>query len=251
MIIGTRQMEAFRAAARQGFEAELLGHIKQQFPRAVEGIEDARLRQAVSAGVERAGRHGFRARGPVRMFVGYQVLLGHEFDQDPALFWIGDILRDREGLDEMTQAKRVHLHVSTYLDLVYGPDGEHVSEGLEHIATAKLQELTAVGRALGSAAIPYLQALHARKCVYAGGEALCNLIGMAQQASGESGLPAIEGPPMVLVLFLMLGAGVLTDPLFPWVAESLKGGTSQERLERLFGRTQAHVRQALEQYARV
>jgi hypothetical protein len=43
------------------------------------------------------------------------------------------------------------------------------------------------------------------------------------------------------------GAGVRTDPLFPWVASSLEaGGDDKMRLERLTVRTQTYMRQALE-----
>jgi hypothetical protein len=248
MRIRAEQIAAFEPAVRKGYETETLEHLKQDFPRAVRGIEDARLRQFIARGIERAGRYGFQARGPVRTFIDFQVLLGHEFDEDPSLFWVADILRDREGLEEMEQARRLELHVTTYLDLVYGSDGEHVSQGLEHIAKADpLQELTMVGRAFDAHALPWLQALHPRKCAYAGPRALANLIDRARQASLHSGLPGVEGPPLVLGLMFAFGAGVVTDPLFPWVAGSLEpGGEPQARLERLAGRAQAYFRQALE-----
>lgn len=240
-------MGAFRAAAEVSFEAEALEHIRQAYPAAVQGVEEARLKQLISNGAERAEKHGFKARGPVRMFLDFLVILGHEFDQDPVLFWVSDILNDREGLDEMTQAARLHLHVTTYLDLVYGPKGEHVAKGLEHIARAPTEELTAVGRSYESSAIPWLQALHPRKCAFAGAAALTQLMQTAQQASTRCGLPAPEGPPLLLGLMFAFGAGVLTDPLFPWVASSLEpGGDAKMRLERLTVRTQTYMRQALE-----
>lgn len=240
-------MEAFRASAHVSFEAEALEHIRQAYPAAVKGVEEVRLKQLISEGAERAGNHGFKARGPVRMFLDFLVILGHEFDHDPVLFWVSDILKDREGLDEMAQAARLHLHVTTYLDLVYGPKGEHVAQGLEHIAKAPTEELTAVGRSFETSAIPWLQTLHPRKCAYAGAAALTNLMQTAQQASARCGLPTPEGPPLLLGLMFAFGAGVLTDPLFPWVAGSLEaGGDAKMRLERLTVRAQAYMRQALE-----
>ncbi len=247
MVIRPEQMKALQAAAQVSFEAEALEHLRQAYPVAVKGVEEARLKQMISKGAERAGKHGFKARGPVRMFLDFLVILGHEFDQDPMFFWVSDILRDREGLDEMTQAARLHLHVTTYLDLVYGPKGEHVAKGLEHMAKAPVQELTAVGRSFEASAIPWLQGLHPRKCAYAGAAALTNLSQIAQQASARCGLPAPEGPPLLLGLMFAFGAGVLTDPLFPWVAASLEGGGAPPaRLERLTVRAQAYLRQALE-----
>ncbi|MGA2328140.1 MAG: hypothetical protein ABSH05_17820 [Bryobacteraceae bacterium] len=247
MIIRPQQMEAFQGAAQASFEAEALEHIRKDYPQAVKGVEETRLKQLISKGAERARGHGFKARGPVRMFLDFLVILGHEFDRDPMLFWVGDILKDREGLDEMVQAARLHLHVTTYLDLVYGRGGEHVGKGLEHIVKALPQELTAVGRSLESSAIPWLQKLHPRKCAYAGATALTNLVQQAQQASARCSLPTPEGPPLLLGLMFAFGSGVLTDPLFPWVAASLEGGGEPKaRLERLTARTQTYLRQALE-----
>jgi hypothetical protein len=249
MIIRREQMQTFEAGAQAGFETEMLEHLKSAYPRAVAGIDDLQIRRLVSQGVECARGYGFQARGPVRMLVEFQVILGHEFDRDPLLYWIRDILRDSEGLDETTQAGRLHQHVSTYLELVYGPDGEHVAKGLQHIANAPPEELAVVGKAYGSKAIPWLQALHARKCAYAGASALTNLMQEAWQAARNCGLPEPEGPPLMLGLMFAFGSGVMTDPLHPWAAASLapeSGADARTRMERLIARTQAYMRQALE-----
>lgn len=249
MIIRQEQIEAFDAAGKARFETELLPHLKKRYPRPLAGVDDAHINKLISEGARRAGQYGFQARGPVRMFTEFMVVLGHEFDQDPLLYWIQDILRDKEGLDEFEQARRLHLHVSTYLALVYGPKGEHVTKGLEHIAKAPLEELAAVGKAYDSKAIPWLQVLHSRKCVYAGGSALQNLVQAAHLSAGKMGLPEPEGPPLALGLMFAFGSGVLTDPLFPWVAASVAPEAAAQpraRLERLAARSQAYLRQALE-----
>lgn len=249
MIIRQEQMQALEAAGEARFETEMLEHLKAAYPRAVAGIDEGQIRKLISQGAERARGYGFQARGPVRMYVEFQVVLGHEFDEDPLLYWIRDILGDNEGLDEMTQAGRLHQHVSTYLELVYGPNGEHVAKGLEHIAQASPQELVTVGRAFESSAIPWLQALHPRKCAYAGPAALANLMGEARQGAAKSALPEPEGPPLALGLMFAFGSGVMTDPLFPWIAASLGEGAPADpraRMERLIGRAQAFLRQAVE-----
>jgi hypothetical protein len=250
MIIRQEQIEAFETAGKARFETELLPHLKKSYPRSVAGADDAHINRLISEGGRRAGQYGFQARGPVRMFTEFMVILGHEFDQDPLLYWVQDILRDREGLDEMEQARRLHLHVSTYLGLVYGPAGEHVAKGLEHIAKSPLmEELAAVGKAYDSKAIPWLQALHSRKCVYAGSSALQNLVQAAHLSAGKMGLPEPEGPPLMLGLMFAFGSGVMTDPLFPWVAASVAPEAAAQpraRLERLAARAQTYVRQAHE-----
>jgi hypothetical protein len=249
MIIRQEQMKMLEEAGQGLFEAEMLEHLKQTYPRAMHGADDTCIRELVSKGCERARGHGFQARGPVRMYLEYSVILGHQFDEDPMLYWVRDILGDSKDLDEMTQASRLHLHVSTYLNLVYGPEGVHVTKGLEHIANTQPAELVAVGRAYQSSAIPWLQALHPRKCAYAGPDALNSLLQTAQSAAAQFHLPEPEGPPLVLGLMFAFGAGVMTDPLFPWVAASIAPETAPEpraRMERLIARTQGYLRQALE-----
>jgi hypothetical protein len=249
MIIRQEQMQAFEEAGQARFETEMLEHLKKSYPRSVAGVDDGRINQLISRGAERAKGYGFQARGPVRMYTEFMVILGHEFDQDPLLFWIQDILRDKEGLDEMTQAGRLHLHVSTYLELVYGAKGEHVTKGLEHIAKAPPEELAAVGKAYDAKAVQWLQALHSRKCVYAGGSALTTILQQARESAKHFALPEPEGPPLVLGLMFAFGSGVMTDPLYPWVAASISPEAAAQpraRLERLMTRTQAFMRQALE-----
>jgi hypothetical protein len=108
-----------------------------------------------------------------------------------------------------------------------------------------------VGRSFESSAVRWLETLHRRKCAYAGATALTDLVQLAQQASARCSLPAPEGPPLVLGLMFAFGSGVLTDPLFPWVAASLEGGgEAKARLERLTVRTQTYLRQALENRSR-
>lgn len=249
MIIRPEQIETFQAVARAGFETQMLEHLKAAYPRAVAGVQDLQIRKLISQGVECARGYGFQARGPVTMYLEFQVILGHEFDRDPLLYWIRDILHDNQGLDEMTQAGRLHQHVSTYLELVYGKDGEHVARGLQRIANAAPEELTVVGKAYESKAIPWLQGLHPRKCLYAGASALTDLVQEARQAALRHGLPEPEGPPLMLGLMFALGSGVMTDPLHPWAAASLaaeSGAEARGRMERLMARTQAYMRQALE-----
>lgn len=248
MIIHREQVKTLDAAGQARFEVEMLAHLKAAYPHPLAGVEDGRVKELISRGLERARENGFQARGPVRMYIEFMTMLGHEFDRDPLLYWIRDILQDKEGLDEMTQASRLHLHVSTYLELVYGPGGEHVTKGLEHVAKAPLEELAAIGKAYESKAIPWLQALHSRKCVYAGATALTNLLREARQGAAQFRLAEPEGPPLLLGLMFAFGSGVMTDPLFPWIAASIDGGGKDEpraRVERLATRAQAYLRQAL------
>jgi hypothetical protein len=246
MIIRAEQMQTFEAAGQAGFEAEVVEHVKQTFPHSVAGVEDAGIRKLVSKACADARGYGFRASGPVRMFVDFAVLLGHEFPNDPLLYWVRDILRDKEGLDEMTQAARLHRHVSTYLELVYGSGGEHLTEGLRYIAKAEPRELETVGRSLEYAALTWLQSLHYRKCAYVGDAAIQNLTAEARPAAERFALPEPEGPALLLGLMFAFGSGVMSDPLYPWAAESVAaGGEPKTRLDRLCTRSQAYLRQAL------
>jgi len=120
MIIRQEQIEALEAAGKARFETELLPHLKKELsalggrrrrrPPQPPHLRGRPARRQVRLPGPRPGPHVHRVHGPA----------GHEFDQDPLLYWVQDILRDKEGLDEMEQARRLHLHVSTYLGLVYG-----------------------------------------------------------------------------------------------------------------------------------
>ncbi len=248
MIVRNEQMQVFEKAAQVDFEAEMLAHLKETYPGRMAGVDDDRIRRLISRGIEQARGYGFEARGPVRMYLDFMVTLGHEFDRDPLLFWIRDILCDRDGLHEMTQAGRLHSHVGRYLDLVYGLDDRWI-EGLEHIVKALPENLAAVGRTFGANAVRWLAALHPRKSAYAGNAALANLVQEARRTAELQSLPEPEGPPLALLLMFYCGSGVMTDPSYPWVADSLapESGDPPARLEALIASTSAYLCRVLEE----
>ncbi len=249
MIIRAEQVKALDQTGQGRYEAGMLEELKQAYPRAVIGVEDAALRQMIAAGAERAKTYGFQSRGATGMFLRFQFLLGHEFDKDPLLYWIADILADREGFQEGDQVARLQQHVTDYLELVYGKGGEHTTRGIEHLTKTQPRELAEVGRAYEVKAIPWLQALHARKCAWAGQAAMQELVSRARTVASELNLTEPEGPPLAAGLMFAFGSGVFTDPLFPWVAVTLDPATEPDpraRMERLIARTQGYMRQALE-----
>jgi hypothetical protein len=239
MLIRQELLEAFDAEAQARFETEVLEHLRKVMPREAAALEPAVLRKFVATGAKWAEVYGFKARGPVRTYVLLMALLGHRFDADPLYFWIGDILRDNANLDEMTQAVRLHMHVSGYRELVDGETRENSAEAQARLSQVTTQQLATVGQNLDSSGIPWLQTLHLRRCAFAGEPALRNLIQAAREAAAHFQLPPPEGPALILGLMFVFGAGVLTDPLRGWLASAVKAeaeGDAATRVDRILSR---------------
>ncbi len=94
LVIRQAQLEAFAAAAEQGFERRLVKLLRQQFPDDCVDLGDDGVTEVVELGIQRAAAHGLQVEGDVCLFVAMMFLFGPEFDEDPALPWAARVLGD-------------------------------------------------------------------------------------------------------------------------------------------------------------
>ena len=247
MIIREQQFQVLTADAAGRFDASLVDHVREKFPFPAAYVPREDLARLVDDSTAKAHGYGFQAAGPLRFFVDCAVLLGAGFDEDPLFFWIRDILDDQSDNDEMTKASRLHMHVDNYLGTVYGARGELALPGLQKIATASSADLAGAGASFETL-IAWLRAMHPEKCDYAGKAALETLAATAQTDAVQAGFPPGKGAALLAGLRFAFGAGVLSDPLFPWLAATWGDRTvaPEDRFDRLVQRSQAYMRRVLQ-----
>jgi len=192
------RLEALERAGKTRFETELLPHSKKSVFRARwPAADDAHLTAsspraagAPASTASQASRPPFTVHGPA----------GHGIRPGPAaLLGPGNILRDKEGLDENGTGPP---SAPARLDLL-GPGLRASRRARSPKASSTLRKapLMRNGRdlqSLRSQGHPLVAALHSRKCVYAGSSARQNLLQAAHLNAGKMGLPEPEGPPLVL-----------------------------------------------------
>lgn len=98
-------MAVFAKTARADFAERMVKHIENDFQPAVQkfGWSRDQLARVVEYGIQRAARHGVDGEKDVELFIDCMVLLGGNFDSDPATAWAGATLqrRDLTGTEKM------------------------------------------------------------------------------------------------------------------------------------------------------
>lgn len=90
VTIRKEQFSIFRDVEVQKFENWVASHLKRFFPAHCRQMGEAKLRETIQYGIERAAFHGFRAKRDVCKYIDVMIVLGRDFDRDKA--WAAAIL---------------------------------------------------------------------------------------------------------------------------------------------------------------
>jgi hypothetical protein len=96
LIIRQEQMAAFSRAEVEKFEAWMLNHLMQSFPKQCGGLREAELRELIQYGIKRARVHRITAARDVSKFIDLMMIVGRDFDTDQRSAWAGQILANRK-----------------------------------------------------------------------------------------------------------------------------------------------------------
>ncbi len=236
LIIRREQMEVFRAAALRGFEDEMVTHLAEFSPALSKVAGEQQMRKAVRLGMERAGAYGLDLRGPVRLYLELMLLFGSAFDTDPQYPWAAEILNDRDTGPQMQRAERLHAATLEYRRKVAGPDDAYTLRALKNIRAFACQTLTFGREDLAAAMRRELVFLYPEKAAFVGDEGLSALILKGRDGARVQGFNTPRGMALVILLMFSFGHGCGADPLYPWIARTLRDETLsdvEEKAKRL------------------
>src|SRR5215510_13947025 len=108
LTIRSEQADAFRQAALQKFEDEMVVHLKTSYAEHWKVMGEVAGRCVIQLGIERAKKHGFTNRGPVRFYIELMFMFGSYFDSDPQHPWASHVLNDPESVDQSVRADRLY-----------------------------------------------------------------------------------------------------------------------------------------------
>ncbi len=247
LIIRDQQMQVFSQHARSQFEAETVRHVSEFAPRQFTLLGQSPVQQLVSLGIDRSEKYGFTNRGPARLFIEMMFMFGSEFDSDPQYPWASELLSASEPSSQMTRAAELHKRVLDFLERVAGPEMEYERQALNRVVGPSPFTPSAASRSTDSIS-SFLKQIYPQKCEYIGETALYNLVQL-----GVSAAAAYPESPRAATLFtglfFVFGHGCLSDPQFPWIANTLarmSDGNSQEVLEQLYSKTRLYLEFALD-----
>ena len=219
IIIRAEQMKVFEQAARQQFEEKMMAHSKDFSPRLCEVLGEDQLRVAIRNAMKRAESHGFTNRGPVRLFIEMMFLFGSSFDTDPQYAAMCEPLGGSD--DQMWRAQQMHQGSLDYLDNVAGQDAVNVHKALRDLLAFAREPVTFSDDFTGDL-LREMKRIFPQKAVYVGEAGLRALIaeGFAEARRYEFSDKRQQG--LIVVLKYAFGHGCMDDPLYPWIAQTMK-----------------------------
>ena len=247
MIIRTEQMETFQTAAVRNYEEDVVAHLKEFAPARCEICGDTAVRRFVGLGIERAKTYGMTTRGPVRLYIDLMLTLGADFDSDPQLPWATGVLNDPSLDDQFSRAKSLYEAYQQYRSTVAGPDNKNLVAALRRFRHWKPEEK--VNGAYEEAIIARLQTTYPQKAQYLGGVRLEQVVRMARASAESFAIGSYPGVALLSGLMFGFGHGVISDPLYPWVASTLNDSSitdANERVTSLHEKTISYLDRLLE-----
>jgi hypothetical protein len=237
--IREKQAERLRAGVLQNFRIAMAEHLTQFAPDRVSAAGPEGVAAFVAKGIDAAREEGLRQRGPVRMWLEIMCVLGHGFNTDPQYRGLRPDL-DPETFP-MPFAQRLHRNVLEYIQQCFGPDRMY-------LARAVSRALDTASWVRGSSArglINAVEALWPEKLAVTGTEPIAELSAAMDSEAQRIGLVSAEGRSLMGVLGVCFGAGILNDPLYPWLHARLTADKPEnERIERTRSALKIYAEQA-------
>lgn len=219
--ISQSQLEVFEETALRDFEARVVQHVRQHFPKSFEVLGETRVLGIARGAVERAREHGLTTERSVVTYLNLMLMLGSGFDTDPQLPWAAEILGDGR-IDEAGKSDALYDKALDYFEQVAGPGGVNAAEALGRIQRESADDLpTALGPEFYSRLLARLRAVYPEKCDYVGELGLRRMIQRGIEQARHYRITGGRGVAVYVGLMFMLGSGFDEDPQMPWAAEVL------------------------------
>jgi len=94
LIIRQEQMDEFIRIAAKSFEDWMLVHLKNFFPDEYQALGDPEIRETIKYGIGKAESYGITTEREVCKYIDLMFVLGQDFDTNPDLPWVQEILQD-------------------------------------------------------------------------------------------------------------------------------------------------------------
>ena len=222
LTISSAQMSAIGEAAAETLVMELVGHARTALPSAVVGCDDAAVAKATRTALRRAMRLGWTTTGPARHYVECALLFGCDVAHDPFHPWFAQGLASAATRADGTHADAAdatHAALLAAWPMLFGEDSQRLPRALD-----RLMRFDAV-RAFDSTAMLETRIAEVLHLLYPGKWLAAS--DAARQALARAGVErcargmhaATSG--QIACLQLYFGHGVLIDPLYGWVRETL------------------------------
>jgi hypothetical protein len=215
------QLKTFGDLALGQFKAEMRLHLCGFSPALARSIDDQQQAQIVELCLARAKNYGFSQRGPVRLYLEMMLLLGSDFDTDPQYLWAQESLKGSGDSSQSERAKALYEAAQRYVNAVHGADDALFVEALKSVATFARQPFDWTTHHYLTNVTYEIGRVYPAKFKEIGDAGVQRLIRKAIESAQLAGLATVRGVTLIVFLMFFFGHGCLSDPLYPWLSETL------------------------------
>ena len=227
------QLVAIEEEQRRRFALEMVEHLREYAPAHALRLGDAALYEFARNGITQAARGAFTLRGPVRLFIELQVLLGSDFDSDPQYPWVAQWLTPRSAADEMMRSTVLHEKAEAFYAAVIGAELQHEKAAIRRLRQGVFEGLPEDDGELEREVLTRPGQLYPEKVSFVGEAPLRALFTHALLACRQLGLTSAAGRATLFSLMFALGHRCHVDPQFAWISQTLEQARRQAEVERV------------------
>ena len=227
----------------------MVEHLKGFSPLHSQTLGEKGMLKLIRMGIERAKKHEFTRRGPVKFYIETMILLGCAFDTDPQYPWAGKILGDLAVADQVARADQLHAKLIEFLDAVGGPNRQFAKDALKRVRQVPLEAIPVASATFTAEMLRRMRENHPEKFAYVGEDALSRLIPRAKGEAEKCAVATDAGVCLFIGLMFTVGHGFAGDPKYPWVAHTLTNPAitdSSTRIDRLHSKSMTYLEHALQ-----
>lgn len=243
LTITKSQDEALRSREMRRFHAEMEAHVAAFAPERAQVAGEEGVAAFVAGGVAAARGHGLVMRGPVRCWLEIGVVLGAGFDADPQYRSLWPDLEPAQW--PMPFAQRLQANVMEFVEACMGRDRSTLVRVVGAVAE---HPLTPQGETADDV-VAGLTEIWPEKLARLGERPVREMVAETSRRAPQAGLVSAEGRLLAGILGVSFGAGVLSDPLYPWIHRRLAAERPEpDRIRSTIGALRAYAREAAERY---
>jgi hypothetical protein len=228
MLIRAEQVETLNKVPLRAFEDEMVAHLADFSPPLFKAIKEEQTRTAIRFGIARAERYGFTWRGPISLYLELMLIFGGHFDIDPQYPWANEILDRKDPNTQMERAEMLYEKVLEYQEKVIGPDDEYALKAMEGISDLARNSPPVTSENLEPVMLEEMARIYPQKTVYVGEAGLRALIHSAIATANRYSFSSVRARALPVILMFAFGHGCFDDPLYPWIAKTVRDGTITE-----------------------
>ncbi len=249
LVIRSEQMRLLGLAGVELFKKDLLRHLAGFAPELHTLHGDDVFRAVIDQGVSKAGTYGFTNRGPLRFYAECMLAYGTQFDTDIQIRGLQEALLHRHGNGQAWHADQAFTAIERFQIQTRGRDNSYAVAALHRLGPFLDQLDTLQQPTLEPDLLGLMARIHPEKFAFVGPERLRHLVTQARQEATHFGIAQPAGVGLLCGLMFALGHGVASDPLYPWVRNTLVQEPTQDatrRIESLRRKTRRYLTATLD-----